>query len=163
MNFLASLESVLNQLPKEKGGYYFFSIESEIVSRFPNGKETRLCVSFNNRLRLYCGLNHLGDGNYYIIFATRYVKSLKLKIGDPVHLEIREDSSPLGVEIPPLIEVFLKSDRKASKNFDSLTDGKKRSLIHGVNKLKSPEKMLEKFQKLLAIAITPKNGRKGAL
>ncbi len=90
-----------------------------------------------------CGLNHLGDGNFYIIIAGKYLKKLNKEIGNEVSYKIEEDPDQLGVEIPEVLTVFLGQDLEAKAIFDRLTDGKKRSLIYSFAKIKDIDKQVK--------------------
>ncbi len=107
-----------------------------------------LC-EIDNIVKYSCGLNHLGDGNYYIILATRNLKRLKKDIGDPVSLEIYEDPNPLGVKIPDVLNVLLEQDDNIREVFDNLTDGKKRSLIFSINRIKDIDLQVQKILKFI--------------
>lgn len=143
------LDKTLGQLEKRKGGYFYVLIESEIVAQFEKGRESRLICTLDNKLSYSCGLNHYGDGNFFIIIATRYVNTLGKAIGDAIQVEIREDPNPLGVEVPEVLEVLLVQDENSRKRYEALSDGKKRSLIHSINRSKDLDKQVEAIVKLL--------------
>ena len=85
-----------------------------------------------------------GDGDYFIIVATRHLKSIGKELNDLVSFEIYEDPNPLGVEIPEVLEVLLEQDEEAKERFNNLTDGKKRSLIYSIKNLKDIDKQVQK-------------------
>lgn len=119
-------------------------IRAETVNRFGKKGATRLKCTLDRKLSYSCGLNHLGDGNFYIIVATRYVKLLGKRSGDVVMFEITEDQSPLGVEIPGVLEALLEQDEDAKRIFGAMTDGKKRSLIYLIKRIKDIDKQIQK-------------------
>ena len=131
------------QLEKRKGGYYYLEISANVVSKFEKGRSTRLKCEVDRQVSFSCGLNHLGDGNFFIIVAGRYLKSLGKELGDEVSFEIMEDPNPLGVEIPEVLSVLLEQDEEARRIFDAITDGKKRSLIYSIQKVKDIDKQVE--------------------
>ena len=80
----------IGQLEKRQGGYYFLKIEADVVDSFKNGKQTRFICTVDKKLIFSCGLNHLGDENYFIILSTKKVKELGRSIEDTVAFELRE-------------------------------------------------------------------------
>ncbi len=93
-------EQIIGQLEKRKGGYFFLKISSEIVNEFENKHQTRLICSLENKLAFQCGLNHLGDGNFFIILSTKNLEAVNKQLGDKIKFELNMDPNPLGVDIP---------------------------------------------------------------
>lgn len=127
----------IKQLEKRKGGYYYLKLEANIVNQFEKKKATRIICTIDDCLSFRCGLNHLGDGNFFVIVATKHIEKLGKQPGDSVNFRIDKDPDQLGVEMPEVLEVFLAQDSESAKVFGKLTDGKKRSLIYGINKIKN--------------------------
>ena len=63
--------------------------------------------------------------------------------------EIYEDPNPLGVEVPEVLDVLLVQDDQLKAIYDKLTDGKKRSLIYSINKVKNVDLQVEKITTFL--------------
>ncbi|WP_299532521.1 DUF1905 domain-containing protein [Ulvibacterium sp.] len=126
----------IKQLEKRKGGYHYIRISSSIIDSFERKRKTRLICTLDSMISYRCGLNHLGDGNYFIIISGKYLKELGKGLGEEVTWKIEEDPDPLGVEIPEVLAVFLTQDTHANEIFQKLTDGKKRSLIYSIIKIK---------------------------
>lgn len=143
---------ILQKLSAKKGAYYFIKVPAKVVEQFPLGRKTRLRCSLEGRLSYSCGLNHYGDGDYFIILSKRYVKELKKNIGDPLQFKIVEHPNPLGVDIPEVLTVFLEQDQDAKAIYDTLTDGKKRSLIFSIGRVKSIDIQLRKIREFLVEA-----------
>ncbi|WP_346759138.1 YdeI/OmpD-associated family protein [Agaribacillus aureus] len=120
-------------------------IDAATVNKFEKKRKTRLKCVIDNKISYSCGLNHFGDGNFFIIVATRQLKSLGKTLGDPVSFEIFEDPNPLGVEEPEVLLVLLDQDIDAKKVYDQLTDGKKRSLIYTIRGVKDIDKQVQKI------------------
>ncbi|MEL6863640.1 MAG: YdeI/OmpD-associated family protein [Bacteroidota bacterium] len=145
-----SFQQSIQQLEKRKGGYFYFVIDADIVNQFEKKRATRLICSIEDKVSYSCGLNHLGNGHFFIILATRYLKKLNKELGDTVRFEIYEDPNPLGVEIPEVLTVLLQQDEEAKAIFDRMTDGKKRSLIYAIRPIKDIDKQIQKCQDFLA-------------
>jgi uncharacterized protein YdeI (YjbR/CyaY-like superfamily) len=106
-----------------------------------------------------CGLNHLGDGNFFIILSTKNLQIVNKKLGDKITFELNEDPNPLGVEMPEVLEVILEQDEILKSTFESLTLGKKRNVIHQINKIKDIDKQIQKTIKLINESTKPRPKR----
>lgn len=145
MNYLKSFEDQQNigQLEKQKGGYFFLKIEAEIINRFVKKRHTRMICVLDEKITFRCGLNHLGDGNFFIIVAGKFLEQLNKKVGSLIHFKIEEDPDQLGVEMPEVLEALLNQDEDLKSIFDKITDGKKRSLIYTILKVKDIDKQVQ--------------------
>jgi hypothetical protein len=143
------LSTPIQQLEKRKGGYYYLVVEAETVNLFERKKATRLICSVEDKLKFPCGLNHLGDGNFFIILSTKLFKALGKPLGEQVDFELSEDPNPLGVEVPEVLQVLLEQDAATKAAYDGLTDGKKRSLIHLIKGIKNLDLQIEKIGQFL--------------
>ncbi len=135
-NFFSDKQLIM-KLDASKGGYFYMKIPKEAVEVLPNGKSTRIICSFNDGMEIRCGLNHYGDGNFFIILSTKNVRLLGKEPNDEVQFSLRIDPDPLGVDIPEVIEVLIAQDDEIAHRWRSLTDGKKRSIIHSVDRIKN--------------------------
>ncbi|GAB2490423.1 YdeI/OmpD-associated family protein [Algoriphagus taiwanensis] len=140
----------IRQLEKRKGGYFYLTLDAETVNQWEKKKATRLICVLEKKITFRCGLNHLGDGNFFIILATRHLEELGKELGENIHFEVYPDPDPLGVEIPEVLEALLAQDEVAKSKFDSLTDGKKRSLIYSIAKIKNIDQQIEKIRALFS-------------
>ncbi len=140
----------IQQLEKRKGGYYYLVVEAGTVNLFERKKSTRLICSVKDKLKFPCGLNHLGDGNFFIIISTKLFKALGKPVGEQVDFEISEDPNPLGVEVPEVLLVLLEQDAATKATYDALTDGKKRSLIHYIKGIKDIDLQIAKIEQFLS-------------
>ena len=142
------LELSVEQLDKIKGGYFCLRIEADLVNRFPQKRATRLICTLDNTVSYRCGLNHLGDGDFFIILSTKRLKTLNKGVGHKVECCLQEDPSELGVDVPEVLEALLAQDDELRIRYEQLTDGKKRGLIHSIDKLKDIDKQVR-----IAVAI----------
>ena len=142
-------KQIIGQLEKRKGGYYFLKVDAGIVNSFENKRNTRLICKLDNKLSFQCGLNHLGDGNFFIIISTKNLKSIQKQAGETIQFEIKEDPNPLGMDIPKTIEILLEQDKELKEIFSKLTDGKKRSIIVQTSKIKDIDKQISKTIELI--------------
>ena len=72
-------------------------------------------------------------------------------------MQIFEDESDYGVEMPEELEAVLQSDPVALELFNAFTPGKKRSLIYSILKIKNPDLRISKalnFCKNIKLGVT---------
>jgi hypothetical protein len=142
-------EQPIGQLEKIKGGYYYLKIEAEIINQFEKKRHTRMICHLDKKISFRCGLNHLGDGNFFIIVSGKNLEQLNKKQGDTIHFNIEEDPDQLGVEVPEVLTVFLEQDKAMKMIYDKITDGKKRSLIYSILKTKNIDKQVNEISAFL--------------
>jgi hypothetical protein len=113
-------EQPIGQLEKRKGGYFYLKIEAKIVNQFQNKRHTRFICKLDNKLTFQCGLNHLGDGNFFIILSSKNLETTAKKLGDPIKFELTEDPNPLGVDMPEILETLLEQNNELKEKFEKL-------------------------------------------
>ncbi len=152
MNYLTvhTGEQAIGQLEKMKGGYFYLMIETDIINQFERKRHTRLVCHLDEKISYQCGLNHLGDGNFFIIIAGKYLEQLGKKVGSIVHFKVEEDPNPLGVDVPEVLTVLLAYDEDLKTIYDKITDGKKRALIFSIIKTKDIDKQVQGIMGFLA-------------
>ena len=83
-------------------------------------------------------------GVYIMTFGKRYQKELGLYPTDYFDIQIFEDDSKYGVEMPEELQAVLNSDLEALKVFENFTDGKKRSIIYYILRFKNSQTRINK-------------------
>lgn len=146
----------IGQLDKMRGGYYFIKLNTEKVNQFPLKNKTRLICTLEKQLSFACGLNHLGNGNYFIILAGKNLAALGKNLNDKLYFEIIQDPNPLGVEIPEVLTAVLNQDNDLKEVFDNLTDGKKRNIIFNIIKIKNIDLQISKIPTLIMASKLPR-------
>jgi len=149
-------EQTVNQLEKRKGGYYFLKIHADFVNQFEKKRHTRFICKLDNIHSFQCGLNHLGDGNYFIIISKKNLKSVNKQLGDTIQFELWEDPNPLGVDMPEVLTVLLEQDELLREKFERLTLGKQRSVIFYINKTKDIDKQISNAIEAIQLADKPR-------
>ncbi|MBC8034285.1 MAG: YdeI/OmpD-associated family protein [Chitinophagaceae bacterium] len=137
-------EQTIGQLEKRKGGYFYLQVNAAVVDGFANKRRTRFLCTLDKKLTFQCGLNSLGDGNFFIIISTKNLLAIKKSLGAKVQFRLEEDPNPLGVEIPPVLEALLEQDEAIKEKFEKLTAGKKRNVIHTITKIKDVDKQVQR-------------------
>ena len=138
------LKTQIKLLAPRKGGYHYLFVDKKIVAQFPKKSKTRLRCTLN-KYTFPCGLNHLGNGHFFIILGKEKMKKSNTHFGEEVQFVLEVDPNPLGIEEPEVLTVLLDQDPVAKKQYDQLTDGKKRSLIFGLLKTKNLDVQVQKI------------------
>lgn len=103
--------------------------------------------------RILCKINHLEPfhcamlphGNYhYILINKEIFKKLQIQKGEIVSVMIEQDDSEYGLPMSEEMQEVLNADPEGNELFQRLTPGKKRTLIHLVNKVKNSSLKIEK-------------------
>ncbi len=149
-------QQIIGQLEKRKGGYFFLKIDADLVNELPNKRQTRFLCTLEKKVTFQCGLNHLGDGNFFIILSAKNLETVQKQLGDAIDFELREDPNPLGVEMPEILDVLLEQDENLKAIFESLTTGKKRNVIHQIIKIKDVDKQIQKSIRLIHESTKPR-------
>eukprot|EP00121_Abeoforma_whisleri_P016826 Awhi_evm1s15423 len=145
MRQIFTFRTMLTIRPLDKGGYYCIIVKREDGLRWSNGYATRLIcrIRGNTIFTFPVGLQHAGDGNFFIIINQGNFKSLATPLGTDVSVALWENPNKLGVDIPDSVNDILK--KKKYKNlFDLATDGKKRNLLFSVSSIKRYDKQQSK-------------------
>ncbi len=148
-------EQVIRQLPKLRGSYFYVVLTAETVDQFPQQRKTRLICELEGELSFRCGLNHLGDGNFFIILNRQNLKKVGKALGDDLRFAIHIDPDPLGVAVPEVLTVLLDQDPELREQYESLSMGKKRHVIHSIKDIKNIDLQVAKAQELIRTQYRP--------
>lgn len=94
-------------------------------------------ISFFAALRKY-------HGQYIMMFSKNKQKELGLLPNAAFLLQLFEDTSKYGVEVPEEFEAVLMSDYNAHEIFESFTKGKQRGIIYMILGFKDSQKRIDK-------------------
>ena len=152
-------EQKIKQLEKRRGGYFYLKILASVVDQFPNKRKTRFLCTLDGQLTYQCGLNHLGDGNFFIIVSGKNLKAIKKNLGDKVSFKLQEDPNPLGVKMPEVLEVLLSQDEQLNSKFEKLSMGNKRHVIHSIIRIKDIDLQIAKAVEKIELHSIPNRKR----
>ena len=127
-------------------GSHSVIIPDEIVSAFaksstrgsrPKGERSakarhkRFAIKafFESKEINFHGALHHYKGQYLISFGKRYQKELGIFPSDYFELQLLEDQSKYGVDVPEALQAVMDSDPKGFQLFENLTPGSKRRLM----------------------------------
>ncbi|MEM9834593.1 MAG: YdeI/OmpD-associated family protein [Bacteroidota bacterium] len=149
-------DQIIQQLEKRRGGYFYLTIPAEFVNGLEKKRHTRFICTIEENVTFQCGLNHLGDGNFFIILGSKNLKAANKKLGDTLHFTLHEDPNPLGVAVPEVLAALLEQDDALKSIFEKLSMGKKRHVIHSINKIKDIDKQINTAIKTIQEQIRPR-------
>lgn len=123
-------------------------IPETIYKPFADSKQSRvkLVAEFDgNRVEFYAAVKRCKNtGDYKLMFSNQLQKQLGVVMNDYFDIQIFEDTSKYGVEMPEEFEAVLMSDYDAFEIFETLTAGKKRSAIYAIIRIKNSQSRIDK-------------------
>lgn len=127
---------------------YTIFIPKEIFLPFATKKMGRVQVIVtvkNISINFYAAVKKdKNSGDYKMMFSKAKQKELDLAQGDTFKMQLFEDKTKYGVEMPEELEEVFLTDVEAFKIFETLTPGKQRSIIYGVLRFKSSQQKIDK-------------------
>lgn len=127
--------------------YHIFIPES-IFKPFIQAKLSRVKVkaSFQNKIiEFYAAVKRdKNTDDYKMMFGKRLQKELGVLQNDYFEIQLFEDKSKYSVDVPEELEEVFKFDAEAFKIFETLTTGKKRSIIYAIARYKNSQTRIDK-------------------
>ncbi len=134
-SFETSLQSSHSIIVPDNVALYFSEVDQ---------KRVLVKITFNNlSVQFHAALQKF-KGSLHITFNKSNQKKIGVTPTDFFYVELFEDSSKYGVEMPEEFDAVLQSDPESLYIFESLTDGKKRSLIYYILKIKNSQSRIDK-------------------
>jgi len=103
----------------------------------------RAVCTLNKEVVFPCALMSK-QGFYYVLLNKAIIKQTKANLGEMMSVELTPDTSVYGMPICEEFEAVLFDDPEGAHLFEKLTPGKKRSLIHIINKIKNSTLRIQK-------------------
>ncbi len=127
-------------------GTHAVIIPDDVGCAFAKAGHARVAVKayFEGNELDFHGKLHFYKEQYLISFGKRYQKALGVFPTDFFELQLLEDKSKYGVEVPASLQAVLDSDPKGAAIFESLTPGRKRGLIYYVSRFKTAQTQIDK-------------------
>lgn len=143
---------------------YHLFIPEEIFEPFATAKQFRVKVkaTFNSKsIEFYAALKKDKNTNdYKMMFGKRLQKELGVFLNDYFEVQLFEDNSKYGVDMPEELDAVFKSDIDAFEIFESLTPGKQRSIIYTIIRIK---KIQTRIDKALLVCDNLKRGERNPM
>lgn len=119
--------------------------EAEVLPFLEKGcSRVLLRAYFKDQEISFHGALHRYNDRYLVSFGRGYQKALGVFPNDYFELQLFEDTSKYGVEMPEELSAVLESDPEAAALFEAFTPGKKRSLIYAILKIKTSQNRIDK-------------------
>jgi len=118
---------------------YHLKVPGAIAAVFFVQNAKRVVCTLNGKEAFQCAIMPHGDGVYFINVNKKLRDSLGLKPGMPVEVVLRKDESQFGLPMPEELEALLQEDEAGKHVFQTLSPGKKRTLLHIVGSVKNPD------------------------
>ncbi|WP_353779430.1 YdeI/OmpD-associated family protein [Winogradskyella sp. 3972H.M.0a.05] len=128
-------------------GIHSLPIPEDIGKLFYSGGKTRVKIKATfegNTIEFHAALNRRKDGSFSIMFGKDNQKKLGVFPNDYFQLQLFEDQSKYGVEMPEELEAVLMSDYEGYQIFENLTPGKQRTIIYAILRYKTPQTRVDK-------------------
>lgn len=127
---------------------YHLHIPEAIFKPFAatNQSRVKLKVSFGDKtIQFYAAVKKdKNTGDYKLMFSKQKQKELGVVLNDYLEVQIFEDTSKYGVDMPEELEAVLLTDYDAYQLFESFTPGKKRSIIYAILRIKNSQSRIDK-------------------
>ena len=127
-------------------GMHVVSIPEEVAQPFVSKghKRVKVVASFQTKSIEFHAALQKREGVYYMIFGKNNQKALGIYPNDYFTMQLFEDTSKYGVEVPEEFEAVLCSDYDAHQIFEGLTNGKKRGIIYMISRYKTSQTRIDK-------------------
>ena len=137
---------ISNRFPVSIEGTHGVAIPEQEALPFADKGHKRVEIRgyFENKEIKFHGALHKYQGRFLISFGKQYQKQLGVFPTDFFELQLFEDQSKYGVDMPEEFQAVLDSDYEGSLLFEKLTDGKKRSLIYYILRFKNAQTKVDK-------------------
>lgn len=119
--------------------HFHIKVDKKIAEKVTTKESRRVVCTLQQTKSFQGALMPDGEGHFFINVNNELRKKLKLNEYDSVHVSFVPDTSKYGLPLPIEFEELLKQDLAGSDWFESLTDGKKRTLLFIIAKPKSPD------------------------
>ena len=127
-------------------GNHSLLIPEKYALPFCDTSKTRVKViaEFEGRSITFHAALQKSKVGYLMIFGKRYQKELGVFPNDYFQLQLFEDNSRYGVDIPEELEAVLQSDEEVSEIFHSFTPGRIRGMIYTIARYKHSQTRIDK-------------------
>jgi hypothetical protein len=128
---------------------HYIEIPVNTVKKLGGQFNVRLLCTLNHSLTFQCGIVALGEGKGYISLNAKRLQALQLKNGDSVQVELTNDTSEFGADVPEELAEAFSQDAKGFERFLALPPGKQRFIIRHVSAVKNSQLKIDRALSLL--------------
>ncbi len=128
---------------EQRGDMSLVPLPESVFSQLRDQGVRRVQVYFKSHGPVFLALNSKGgEGFLYISKAT--LKAIDAFPQEEIEVDIRPDTSTYQAPEPPEWIEILRQDEEVKNRFEALTDGKKRSILFAINRMKSSDARIRK-------------------
>ncbi|WP_394750543.1 YdeI/OmpD-associated family protein [Spongiimicrobium salis] len=107
-------------------------------------KRVRVVAQFEKKVLPFYGSLRKKGTQYFILFGKSNQKKLGVFPNDYFQIQLFEDISEYGVEMPEELQAVLQDDVEAQSIFNTFTPGKKRSIIYMISRYRTSQTRIDK-------------------
>lgn len=124
-------------------------VPAEIVESFNKGRKPPVRITING----YSYRNTIAvmGGVYMVGVSAEHRKAANVQGGDEIEVTIELDTDPRDVEIPKEFEKVLSKNAVAKRNFDSLSNSKKKAIVIPIKDAKTEETRNRRIEKAIGL------------
>lgn len=122
-------------------------IPEDFVEQLPEDSRSRVKVKTSygsETITYHAALKRRKTGGFQMYFSKGKQEELGILPGDVFTVQLFEDHSKYGVDMPEELEAVLLTDYEAFSIFEGFTKGKQRSIIYTVKRYKSSQTKIDK-------------------
>ena len=127
---------------------YTLTIPDNIMKVFENDipERFRISATFNDKtINFHAAIKYYKTSeSFKMMFGKRLQKELGVYQNDYFEMQLFEDTSKYGVEMPSELDEVFKTDFEAYQIFENLTRGKQRSIIYAIIRYKISQTKIDK-------------------
>lgn len=127
---------------------YKIFIPKEIYTPFVDKKMSRVKVEITSEIKkieFYAAVKRdKNSGDFKMMLSKQKQKELNLSLGDEFEIQLFEDTTKYGVDVPEELEEVFLTDNEAFTIFETLKKGKQRSIIYAIKRFKSSQQKIDK-------------------
>ncbi len=133
----------------QSGNNTGINIPENVIESFNAGKKPPVKITLNKYT--YRNTVAVMDGKYMVSLSSENRKNANVTGGDELEVNIELDTEPRTVELPADFKKALDKNSAAKKNFESLSNSKKKYLVLPVLDAKTEETRMRRIEKAIEL------------
>jgi hypothetical protein len=125
------------------------TIPPEIVESFGAGKKPPVKITINGYT--YRNTIAVMGGVFMVSISAGHRKGANVNGGDKIEVDIELDTEQRVVEVPEVFQKALNKNAAAKKNFEQLSNSKKKWLTIPITEAKTEETKMRRIEKTIAL------------
>jgi hypothetical protein len=138
-----------SNLIRTESNYHLIPIPGDFALSIKEKIGRRVLCVINGEKHLHCAIGRSNEFGYFIMVGKATKKKLGLEVGEELLLEFEKDESEFKMDVCDELLEVLSTDEEGQAYFNALTDGRKRSIIHYINKAKQSNTRINRALKIV--------------